>query len=236
VQGQAPGQQFQPGQSGQQFGQQPGQQSGQAAMALSRHLATGLLLENQEEIALAQFAKEHLKSDDAKKFADMLIKDHQDAVSKLQRIVPQQMTVFFRGAEEGGEAASDEQGQRRSTVGQPGQSGQIPPTAGAGGQYGQPGGQGAPDVMTAFQQKVAEECFTLTRKELSEHEGAEFDQCYVGSQIGSHIAMLAKLKAAQQFASPELQPIIQESQQVTEQHLDKAKELAKAWQQEQQRK
>jgi len=241
-QGQAPGQQI-PAQPGQQFGQQsgqlgqqPGQQGGLAAVELSRHLATGLLLENQVEVALAQFAKERLKSDEAKKFADMLIKDHQDAASKLQRIVPQQTTVFFRGAGEGGEAASDEPGQRRSTVGQPGQQGQASQTAGAGGQYGQPGGQGAPDVMTAFQQKCAEECFKLTSKELSEHEGAEFDQCYVGSQIGSHIAMLAQLKAAQQFASPELQPIIQESQQVAEQHLDKAKELAKAWQQEQQRK
>ena len=82
--------------------------------------------------------------------------------------------------------------------------------------------------MTAFQQKVAEECYQLTCKELSEHEGSEFDRCFVGSQIGGHIAMLAKLKASEEFASPELQPIIQDCQQAVEQHLDKAKELAKA--------
>jgi predicted outer membrane protein len=205
-QGQAPGQQS-PGQPGQQYGQQPGQLGGQAGMEFNRHLATGLLLENQEEVALAQYAKEHAKSDDVKKFADMLIKDHKEAAGKLQRIVPQQMTAFFRGVGESGEESADQQGQRRATTGQQGAQ--------------------ASDPMTAFQQKVAEECFELTCKELSEHEGADFDRCFVGSQIGGHIAVLAKLKAGQQFASGELQPIIQESQDVVQRHLDMAKELAK---------
>jgi predicted outer membrane protein len=200
-------------------------------MDVSRHIATCLLLANQEEVALAEYAKEHLKSDDAKKFADMLIKDHKEAASKLQRLVPQQMTVFFRGA------GTDEQGQRRAgqqnEASQQGQRGQQNE-----GQYaqqgarGQQGAQAGLDPMTALEQKTAEECYELTRKELSEHEGSDFDQCFVGSQIGAHISTLAKLRASEQFASPELQPIIKECQQAVEQHLDKAKDLAKEWKQQ----
>ena len=53
--GNQPGRQA-PGQlaPGQQTPGQPGQIRGQGGMDLSRHLATGLLLENQEEVALRE--------------------------------------------------------------------------------------------------------------------------------------------------------------------------------------
>jgi hypothetical protein len=63
---------------------------------------------------------------------------------------------------------------------------------------------------------------------LEEAEGEEFDQAFVGSQVGAHIAMLAKLRGAEAFASPRLQPIIAESIATTEQHLDQAKQLCKS--------
>lgn len=56
---------------------------------LDHQIAACLLLGNQEEIALAEFAEQHAQHDDVKAFAKMLADEHTKAVEKIQKAAPE---------------------------------------------------------------------------------------------------------------------------------------------------
>jgi len=179
---------------------QPGQ-TGQT-VDLNQAIAGCLLLGNQEEVALAEFAQSRAQNPRVKEFAQMMIQDHEQALAKLTRIAPElaQQAAALREAQTGARNAAAE------PFGQ---------TAAAGHQ------------VFALQKRVAQECLALTQQELGQKQGPEFDECYMGSQVGAHIGMLAKLRGSQQFASGELKQVIQEAEQTVQKHLDQAKQIAK---------
>jgi putative membrane protein len=179
-----------------------GGQAGAAAQ-LDQPIAACLLLGNQEEIALARFAQEHAKSDDVKEFAKMMDEDHRKAVEKLRQIAPQLASVG-----ENLEAGRNAQGANQNANVQ-----------GAGADMF--------SQVLALQESVAQQCLTLTQRELGEKDGNEFDRCYIGQQMGAHLGMLAKLKGSEQFASPQLKSFIQEATKTVQKHFDKTKEIAK---------
>jgi len=57
---------------------------------LDSDIAECLILENQNEVALAKLAASKTQNDDVKKFADMLEKDHSQMISKLQKFAGHQ--------------------------------------------------------------------------------------------------------------------------------------------------
>lgn len=181
-----------------QAGQQPGQQrqAGQSAN-LDQHIAACALLTNQEQVALAKFAAEKADHADVKKFAEMLIEEHQQAISKIEQASPQlaSLKLTLRNAEGDDQPAANDQ-----------QAGTI-----------------EPQLMMARQ--IKEECLAMTKKALSEKEGAEFDKAFVGHQVMAHMGMLAGIKGSEPFASQQMKPLLKECMKTTEQHLSKAKEL-----------
>ncbi len=217
------GQGSQAGQSG-----QSGQQSGQ----LDDAIAAGLLLGNQEEVALAQFAQDRLQDPKAKQFAQMMIRDHQQAAQKLQQMVPQLANVQLSGAQGSGATSgqgSTGQASQSPQRGQSGQSGQSGLDQGSqrsqvAGSQGAAGGQQT-QQMLMLHQAVAQQCLQLTQQELEEKEGREFDMAYIGQQCVAHTQMLAKLQASEQFASGELRQMIGQMTQTVEQHRKMAKEI-----------
>jgi len=52
---------------------------------LESHIADCLILDNQEEIAILEFAQQKAKNDDVKQAAKQMIDDHRQAIQKLQR-------------------------------------------------------------------------------------------------------------------------------------------------------
>jgi predicted outer membrane protein len=182
-------------------------QGAAAAGQLDQAIATCLALGNHEEVALAKFAQGRAESDQVKQFAEMMVRDHQAALEKLNRLSPQLATLNLN-LEEGAHAAA-----APTTTAQAGH-------AGAGGDVSQ--------QMVAMQRSVAQHCLQLTQRELGEKNGAEFDRCYIGQQVGAHVAMLAKLKGSEQFATGELRNFIQEATKTVESHHKHAKELAKS--------
>jgi predicted outer membrane protein len=197
----------------------PSGQAGQAGQ-LDQGIAACLYLTNQEEVAIAQFAEGRAEHAEVKKFVEMILKDHRDALQKLQRVSPQlaSMNLQLTGA------ASGQAGAAGAQAGAPGTT---PATT---GQVVRPAGQAGGDLatsMVALQRRVAEECLSLTQKELSEKEGAEFDRCFIGQQLGAHLAALAKLRGSREFASPQLQQFIDEATTVVEHHIEQAKQIAK---------
>ena len=184
----------------------PGNRAGAAqGNKLDQQIAACMLLGNQEEIALAQFAQEHAEHEQVKQFAQMMIEQHQQAVAKIEQAAPQVASLKLKLTANEGE---------RTTPGQPPQTNTT--TTG-----------GVDQQALALMQQVKQECLSLTKEELGEMKGAKFDKAYIGQQVGAHIAMLAQLRGSKDFASAELQQVIEEGEQMTEKHMTKAKEIMK---------
>ncbi len=195
----------QPGQATPTGGAYAGAQGAAASAQLAQAIATCLALGNHEEVALAKFAQGRAENDKVKQFAEMMIRDHQAALEKLTRLSPQLTTLNLQLHENGAAGAA-----APAATAQTGAAGDVT------------------QQMVALQRNVAEQCLQLTQRELGEKNGAEFDRCYIGQQVGAHIGMLAKLNGSEQFASGELRTFIQEATKTVEEHHKHAKELAKS--------
>lgn len=163
---------------------------------LSQQIASCLVLGNQEEVALAQLAQKQAEHPEVKKFAAHMIEQHQQAVTKLEQAVPQVAGLTLGAA--GGQAP--QQGRSAATV-----------------------GNQSPELELA--KSIKQQCLELTQKEMEGKQGAEFDKCYIGQQIGAHVGMLAQLRGSKAFASPELQAVIAEGEQMAATHLEEAKKI-----------
>jgi hypothetical protein len=58
----------------------------------------------------------------------------------------------------------------------------------------------------------------LNKEELGKYKGSEFDQAFVGSQLGAHIGMLAHLKALEGESSAELNAVVTKMESTTKEH------------------
>jgi hypothetical protein len=80
-----------------------------------------------------------------------------------------------------------------------------------------------PDKMKAIAKEASEKCLALTKSKLE--QSSNFDQAYMGSQIGAHIDAIAHLETFRSYASDELRQVIQESHSMAQDHLRQATEL-----------
>jgi predicted outer membrane protein len=205
-------------------------QAGQSK-EMDQFIATCLLIGNQEEVALAQDAASRTQNENVKRFAQMLVNDHQQAIQKLQQHAKPGMGLEGAGTISAANAAP---GSRPSAQPRTLPSNQVAandsPTA---RQFTanrvdidrDPMAGGSLDQVLKMSQQAAQECLSMTKSIMQEKQGAQFDKAFAGSQVGAHVGMLAKLKASEQYASPELASIIQESQQIVQSHLEQAKQL-----------
>lgn len=181
------------------------QDRGTQGFRLDQQIAGCLLLGNQSEIALAEFAQQKCKNQQCKDFAKMMIEQHRQAISKIEQAAPQvaRKDLKLRNANLGGSQQQDGQ--------------ESPSNA------NQQDGNLNPPMMLARQ--VKEECLAMTMKALGEKQGAEFDKAYITQQVMAHMAMLGELKGSEPFASEQLKPVIKDGMQMTEKHLQKAKDI-----------
>jgi predicted outer membrane protein len=211
---------------------QTGAQQGSQANALEKQIAVCLTLGNQEEIQLGQFAQDRAQHPQVKQFAQMMVEEHQQAVSQLQQAMPELGSMNLELSAQGGQAgatgaagagsrtqssASAQGGATSSTVGATTGSQRASATGAAS--------QGGQQEMVQFAREVKQECLNLTQQELGRKQGNEFDKAYIGQQLVAHTNMLAELRAAQRHASSELQPLIQQGAQMTEHHLAQARQI-----------
>jgi predicted outer membrane protein len=163
---------------------------------LSQQIASCLVLGNQEEVALAEIAQKRAEHPEVKKFAAHMIEQHQQAVTKLEQAVPQVAGLTLGAAGE-----------------------QVPQQ----GRSASAAGNQSPELELV--KAIKQQCLELTQKEMEGKQGAEFDKCYIGQQIGAHVGMLAQLRGSKSFANPELQAVIAEGEQMAAKHLDEAKKI-----------
>jgi hypothetical protein len=179
-----------------------------------RTLASCVAIANQKEVAITQFAKEKLKDEDVKEFAEMIIKDHQAFLEKLQKFTPE--------AGRNNSFASDNSSGVKQAGGPATGTNRVQQTSGQQGQRTQ--GQGVDAVQ--LHREVAQECLASAKKKLTEDD-AKIDKCFLGMQAAAHMGMLDHLKVLQRHTSGELNKLLADASETTQKHLDKAEALMK---------
>jgi predicted outer membrane protein len=90
-----------------------------------------------------------------------------------------------------------------------------------------PGTDSSLGRLLEIDRQIVERCGELARQQLESKSGADFDWCFVGTQIGAHTQMLAALDVISQRTDGELQQIAQDAKAKVKDHLDQAIDLEK---------
>jgi len=198
-------------------------------------LASCVALANQEEVALGELGSQKAHNEEVKKFAQMLVQDHQEFLGKLKEYAPEASGAGFlhsdkeKTAERSGATPATKAGARtvEQAVATNGvnESGKTEKTSGkeAGAKSGDAHHHHGRHLQ--IEREVAQECLTMAKEKLNSETGEKFDKCFVGMQIGMHGAMKAKLTVFQRHASAELAQVLGAGLKKTEEHLKKAEEL-----------
>jgi len=207
-------------------------------------IATMLIPGNQEEIALGQLAEKRSQNPQVKKFAQHMVQDHTKFLNELRRF-----SGVAAGPAEPAEPSDNAPNRagintpnaaEPARVEAPGVDVQAEPGEGvsvdAGGvevQAGVPPRTRAASAshehgfdFLAVGRQIHERCLQHTQQMLGQEQGAKFDKCYVGSQVGAHVGMKAKLEVLSEYASPDLQRVLENGLKTTQMHLERARELA----------
>jgi predicted outer membrane protein len=184
---------------------------GNTLMGADSQLAGCLIVDNQGEIALGKLAEEKAQDKDVKEFGQKMVKDHTQFLQQLEQF-----------ANEGGRMGAQSQNTAEHTM----------PTAGATeaaipGSTTQPVG-GQTLNLVQLKQEIGQKCLDMVKKDLEEKQGAQFDKCYIGAQIGAHMEVLATLEVFRNQASPELANVLDKGIETTKSHLEHAQKIAKA--------
>lgn len=218
-------------------------QAGNKASAHHMHnpdqlMASCVAVGNQEEIAVAEFARQKTQNEDVKKFVEMMITDHHTYLLKLRKFAPEATEPGYipsttkAAAKAGGlKAVIQQTGAAVAAAVSDDAKDDAKKVENADAKEAadskESADSGKHSKFAQMERELAAECLALTKAKLGEKSGAEFDQCFIGQQIGAHMAMKAKLTVFQRHASPELAKVFAEGLKTTEHHLAKAEDLAK---------
>jgi len=185
---------------------------GQAVQGMTsltdRQIVEWLEVDNQNEIALAEIAEERASDSDVKKFARQMVDEHTEFLQKLNRTI-----------------GNSQIGQPQQQPGQQQIGQQRRQQSQQAGQFAQGRSQQQGLDLVALKHQLGEQCRQSASRELQQKSGAEFDKCYIGMQLGMHMQMLDTLKVFSRYASPELDQLIEKSEETTQSHLDHAKKI-----------
>lgn len=91
---------------------------------------------------------------------------------------------------------------------------------------GESAGQSAGGLdWVSIHRQVGEQCLASVKQALSKKSGAEFDQCFLGQQIGSHMMMVDELKVVRNYVSSDFAQKLDKELETAERHLQLAMRL-----------
>jgi len=193
---------------------------------LDHCFATCVSYGNQEEVALAQIAKQKAKSNEVKQFADMMIRDHQEFLTKLQKFAPEASQAGILGGDRGEANSEGNRVGANQTVRNDTNTASTKPRIGDDRSVNNRDGHEA--RLSDIERELAEQCVASARRKLESKSGDEFDKCYMSAQIAKHMGMKDKLTVYQRHASGDLAKLFADGLKTTEHHLMKAEEIAKS--------
>ena len=178
-------------------------------------LATWLLIENNNEIALSELAVQRAQDPEVKSFAQKMIDQHREMAKKLQPFAtaagftPSKGTFTTPGS-------TDRDDDDKNRILGPGQG------TGAGAQTSS---RGLDHI--ALLQDLGNQCLSTAKKELEQKQGSDFDRCFTGMALGAHMKMNDQMTVFQRYASSDLKETLRSGQQTVAMHLQQAKDLVK---------
>jgi predicted outer membrane protein len=209
-------------------------QTGGSNQEVEKFLAGCLLAKNKSEIEFAQLAQQQSQNPQVKEFAQMLEQDHQKVVQQLEPLAGGQAGQTSTRSESQFQSTSangqnDAQRQPSDTTRLPGSPGATQTTRSQTQTeaYGSQEMSGPFAQLAQIEKQIGERQKQAMLDELQQKSGAEFDKCYVGAMVGSHIQSLAALEVISQQQQGKLAQVAQQAQPTVQQHLDHAKQLAK---------
>lgn len=94
-----------------------------------------------------------------------------------------------------------------------------------GGEAASRQGQGGQLDWLSIHKQIADQCLTTVKTELSKKSSHDFDECFMGQQIGAHIAVVDKLKVLRNYASSDLQQKLDKELETAQHHLQMAQQI-----------
>jgi len=182
-------------------GAAPGQMMGGG---LDTAFALCLLAKGRKQIEVCRFAQTKLQNDDAKKFAQAEIDEHEHIRQRLEQLGYAYPTNVPTAQAGGGGIAQ------------------------AGGVQVMVGRMPLPPGMAAWapvEHALMEQCIATEKAELGKLEGVKFDAGFIGCQLAAHYGLWDHDVVFRKFASPQLAPVLDEARPVIERHLATCKEI-----------
>lgn len=226
--------------------EQKGADSESDRQQLTDYFAGRLMLMNQSTIQMSKMAAERATSPQVKQFAETLVQGHEELNKQLKECAPgiaamalsesaTQHETGFRGTANAernpGTDRPDEEGAERTP---PRGTDQATFEQAEDGDHqalaiAKRGDKGkAVDQILKIERKATENYIRQSTQMLQHYEGQDFDMGYLGFQIGSHIWALAELQALQSQGNEKFQQVVAEATSKVEHHLQEAKEISKA--------
>jgi len=200
---------------------------GQKEGHIDQMVANQLLSMSNGEVQLANFALQRTQNEAVRRFAQMMIQDHNNLNNQLEKFASPELVKSL------GESAR-QQGQ----PGQPGQTaqpGQPGTTAAAQpGATAQPGERNTTDVAggTSGGNQHVQICEDISKqigagltKELGQYQGSDFDRAYAGQQFWGHVTFIGVAKGAENHVSADLKQVLNQGATTAEQHLEHCRRL-----------
>ena len=193
---------------------------------LDGFLANWLLIDNRNEVAIAEIAQQKAQDPEVKRFAQKMIEDHRQFADKLQSFAGTMGysgrnetpgSTSSRGGTDGNRGGTDSNSDdsQGSTTGSQGSRG----SSTTGPEYGFDGSK------HMIFEELGQQCLDSAKKELNQHSGADFDRCFMGMMVGEHMKANDMLTVFQRHASGSLKNVLSEGQSTVSTHLDQAKEI-----------
>jgi predicted outer membrane protein len=190
-----------------------------------RILATWLVIDNENVVALSRLAQERGSNEEVKQFAKRMIEDHQQMITKLHPGTGAGATGTGAPGTTGRSGDNPAGGTGHPTAGGKGQghepreaSGQRDPARGEGGSL---------DIVQ-LKRELGQRCQSSARRELESKQGAEFDKCFMLMQVGAHVHAVDTMEVFKNHATGQLRQTITDALPTVQQHLDHAKRIAKS--------
>ncbi|QDV25834.1 DUF4142 domain-containing protein [Aureliella helgolandensis] len=201
--------------------------SQQQGPTVKEALVQKLIKSNEAEIELAKLAQQKSDNQEVKQFTQTLIQDHQSLNQTLQK---------HAATSQSGQARSVQAGTARGD--QPRTAENRTANSGAGNDRAANDRRSenrmtnsqsnrVPKELCEIGEQACENALKMTKEMLNGYEGQDFNMAYLGQQCVMHTMMLAELKAIESSGLQELQEIAQQASAKVQQHLDKAKQIAK---------
>jgi predicted outer membrane protein len=187
-------------------------------------LAAWLLADNENEVALARLAQERSKNEEVKAFAKQMIDDHQKIITKLQGMAAAARPMAGGDRPKG--APVDAPGDR-PTGDKPGDKPADKADRPADASGVREPGMGGPFNVVQLKNELAQKCLATARRELEQKSGAEFDKCFMGMQIGAHMAAVDTIEVFRNHATGDLKQALSECLPTVKSHLEHAKTIGK---------